>query len=189
MAAAEARGLVSSSREAILGSIRQALGRTGPVAPATAAELDRRLADHPVHVQPVLEGDLPARFVAKLEAVAGSVARVSRIDDVASAVLAYLDRHNLPREFVATDEVMQEFYETGNRPSALKSVLAMTDDPDLAAMGEAAANAMPMPNIPEMGSVWSAWTDAYQLILTQTADPEQAFKDAAAQIRNLIAGG
>ncbi len=97
---------MSSSREAILGSIRQALGRTGPVAPASAAELDQRLADHQVHVQPALEGDLPARFVAKLEAVAGSVARVSRIDDVAGAVLAYLDRNNLPREFVATDDAV-----------------------------------------------------------------------------------
>ena len=60
-------------------------------------------------------------------------------------------------EFVATEETMQLFYETGLRPSSLKSVLANTDDPDLKAMGEAGANAMPMPNIPEMGSVWSAW--------------------------------
>jgi maltose-binding protein MalE len=39
-----------------------------------------------------------------------------------------------------------------------------------------------------MGSVWSAWTDAYELIFTGS-DPQTAFKDAAAQIRNLIAGG
>jgi len=80
-------------------------------------------------------------------------------------------------EFVATEETMQLLYETGLRPSAFKSVLAVTDDPDLKAMGEAGANAMPMPNIPEMGSVWSA---------AQT--PEEAMTDAADQIRTLIAG-
>ncbi len=42
-------------------------------------------------------------------------------------------------EFVATDELMQLLYETGLRPSAFKSVLATTDDPDLKAMGEAGA--------------------------------------------------
>jgi maltose-binding protein MalE len=45
-----------------------------------------------------------------------------------------------------------------------------------------------MPAIPEMGSVWQAWTDAYALIFTG-ADPEQAFIDAANQIRTLITGG
>ena len=38
-------------------------------------------------------------------------------------------------EFVATEELMQLLYETGLRPSAFKSVLATTDDPDLKAMG------------------------------------------------------
>jgi maltose-binding protein MalE len=59
-------------------------------------------------------------------------------------------------EFVATEEFMQRIYETGLRPSAFKSVLETTDDLDLKAMGEAGAEAMPMPNIPEMGSVWTA---------------------------------
>ena len=45
-----------------------------------------------------------------------------------------------------------------------------------------------MPAIPEMGSVWSAWTDAYQLVLTGS-DAAQAFTDAADQIRTLISGG
>ena len=91
-------------------------------------------------------------------------------------------------EFVATDDVMQELYETGLRPSALKSVLAMTDDPDLAAMGEAAANAMPMPNIPEMGSVWSAWDNGITLAVTGEQTPEEAMTDAGDQVRALIMG-
>ena len=91
-------------------------------------------------------------------------------------------------EFVATEETMQLFYETGLRPSSLKSVLAMTDDPDLKAMGQAGANAMPMPNIPEMGSVWSAADNGITLAVTGQQTPEDAMADAAGQIRTLIAG-
>ncbi|UCF61643.1 MAG: extracellular solute-binding protein, partial [Anaerolineaceae bacterium] len=91
-------------------------------------------------------------------------------------------------EYIATEELMQVLYETGNRPSALKSVLAMTDDPDLKAMGEAGANAMPMPNIPEMGSVWSAADNGITLAITGELSPEEAMMDAANQIRDLILG-
>lgn len=91
-------------------------------------------------------------------------------------------------EFVATEEFMQQIYETGLRPSSFKSVLATTDDPDLKAMGEAGASAMPMPNIPEMGSVWSAADNGIALAVTGAQTPEQAMKDAAEQVRTLIAG-
>jgi hypothetical protein len=91
-------------------------------------------------------------------------------------------------EYVATEGFMQQIYETGLRPSAFKSVLAMTDDPDLAGMGEAGANAMPMPNIPEMGSVWSAADNGITLAVTGELSPEEAMTDAANQIRDLILG-
>ncbi|MGE5841581.1 MAG: extracellular solute-binding protein [Deltaproteobacteria bacterium] len=91
-------------------------------------------------------------------------------------------------EYVATEAVMQELYETGLRPSSFKSVLEKTDDPDLKAMGEAGANAMPMPNIPEMGSVWTAADNGITLAVTGEQTPEQAMQDAAKQIRDLISG-
>lgn len=91
-------------------------------------------------------------------------------------------------EFVATDAIMQELYETGNRPSSFKSILELTDDPDLKAMGEAGVNAMPMPNIPEMGSVWTAADNGITLAATGDQTPEEAMADAAQQIRNLILG-
>ena len=91
-------------------------------------------------------------------------------------------------EFIATEETMQLLYETGLRPSSLKSVLATTDDPDLKAMGEAGANAMPMPNIPEMGSVWSAADNGISLAVTGQQTPEEAMTDAANQVRDLIRG-
>jgi len=91
-------------------------------------------------------------------------------------------------EYIATEELMQLLYETGLRPSSFKSVLAVTDDPDLKAMGEAGANAMPMPNIPEMGSVWSAADNGITLAVTGEQTPEEAMTDAANQIRDLILG-
>jgi len=91
-------------------------------------------------------------------------------------------------EFVATDELMQKLYEKGLRPSAFKSVLEKTSDPDLKAMGEAGINAMPMPNIPEMGSVWTAANNGIALAVTGKQTPEQAMKDAATQVRSLISG-
>jgi hypothetical protein len=83
---------------------------------------------------------------------------------------------------------MQQLADTGNRPSAFKTVLAATTDPDLAAMGQAGVNAIPMPNIPEMGSVWAAANNGINLGTTSDQTPEAAMKDAATQIRNLIAG-
>lgn len=91
-------------------------------------------------------------------------------------------------EYIATEELMQVLYETGLRPSAFKSVLATTDDPDLAAMGQAGIDAIPMPNIPEMGSVWSAADNGITLAATGEQTSEAAMKDAATQIRTLIAG-
>jgi maltose/maltodextrin transport system substrate-binding protein/arabinogalactan oligomer/maltooligosaccharide transport system substrate-binding protein len=91
-------------------------------------------------------------------------------------------------EFVATEEVMQQLYVAGNRPSAFASVLAATDDPDLAAMGEAGAGATLMPYIPEMGSVWGAWGSGVSIALTGDLTVQQAMDEAVQQIRDLILG-
>jgi arabinogalactan oligomer / maltooligosaccharide transport system substrate-binding protein len=91
-------------------------------------------------------------------------------------------------EFVATDDFMQKIADSGLRPSSFKSVLEKTSDPDLKAMGQAGADAMPMPNIPEMGSVWTAADNGITLAVTGEQTPEQAMKDAATQVRSLISG-
>ncbi|NJN55845.1 MAG: extracellular solute-binding protein [Anaerolineae bacterium] len=91
-------------------------------------------------------------------------------------------------EFVATEEVMQALYDTGQRPSAFISVLEATEDPDIASFGEAGANAVLMPAIPEMGSVWGSWGDAVTLILNGEQTADEALTTGAAQIRELVAG-
>jgi maltose-binding protein MalE len=91
-------------------------------------------------------------------------------------------------EYIATDATMKQLADTGNRPSAFSVVLGQTTDPDLKAMGQAGINAIPMPNIPEMGSVWTATDNGITLAITGQQDPASAMQDAATQIRSLIAG-
>jgi maltose-binding protein MalE len=91
-------------------------------------------------------------------------------------------------EFVATEDVMRKLYEAGDRPSAFLPVLETTDDPDLAAFGEAGENAALMPAIPEMGAVWGSWNAAVVLVITGEDTPENAFGTAATQIREVLAG-
>jgi maltose-binding protein MalE len=91
-------------------------------------------------------------------------------------------------EFVATESTMTELYMAGDRPSAYLPVLDATDDPDLAAFGEAGENAALMPAIPEMGAVWGSWNSAVILVITGEDTPENAFNTAALQIRDVLGG-
>ena len=43
-----------------------------------------------------------------------------------------------------------------------------------------------MPKIPEMTAVWSAWTDALELILTQKQETKPALDDAVNRISKKI---
>jgi maltose/maltodextrin transport system substrate-binding protein/arabinogalactan oligomer/maltooligosaccharide transport system substrate-binding protein len=89
-------------------------------------------------------------------------------------------------EVFATPEFMQALYEAGDRPSAYLSVLDATSDADLASFGEAGAEGLPMPAIPEMSSVWEAWTNAITLTITQQQAAAEAFATAAQQVRDAI---
>ncbi len=89
---------------------------------------------------------------------------------------------------MTTAATQTALFATGGRPPAnLVSFKAAQADPDVKGFGLSGQNGAPMPAIPAMGSVWSAWTDAYKLIFTKQGAPEQAFKDAATKIRALIA--
>lgn len=93
-------------------------------------------------------------------------------------------------DYITTPEVQDALFEAGGRPPALRASFdaAAAADPDVAGFGESGAAGAPMPAIPEMGSVWSAWANGYGLIF-QGRNPEKAFEDAAAQIETLIAEG
>lgn len=89
-------------------------------------------------------------------------------------------------EVLATPEAMQVLADGSNRPSAWLSI--ESDDPDLVAFGEVAETAQYMPAIPEMGSVWGSWADAFTLLINGEQEPDEALTNAAAQIRDLIGG-
>lgn len=91
-------------------------------------------------------------------------------------------------EFVATEDTMLKLYEAGQRPPAYIPALNQVNDPDLEAMAVAGKNAVMMPAIPEMGTVWGAWGDAITLSARDgKQDVPTAMKEGADKIRNLIA--
>lgn len=92
-------------------------------------------------------------------------------------------------EFIATEEVMRQIAELSMRPSAYLPVLEeQANDVNIAGFAEAGENATPMPAIPEMASVWDAWSNAQTLVVQGSEDATTAFQNAAEQIRTLIAG-
>ena len=92
-------------------------------------------------------------------------------------------------EWVATEDVQYALYEQGNRAPALLSAQELVDDPYLAALAEAGAVGQPMPAIPAMSAVWTAWTDAITLAMQNPDQDAVALATAAAEtIREAAAG-
>ncbi|MFW5717581.1 MAG: sugar ABC transporter substrate-binding protein, partial [Spirochaetota bacterium] len=91
-------------------------------------------------------------------------------------------------EFAATADVMFEIFELGGRTPAHLGALELVTDERLVAFGEVGLEGRPMPAIPEMNAVWDAWGDAVTLIMQEQVGGEEAFENAADQIRTTIAG-
>lgn len=90
-------------------------------------------------------------------------------------------------EFVATDNGMQLLYDAVPFIPAWTPLAGTIEDADLAAFSGAIANGDPLPAIPEMNAVWTAWGNAISLIYQQQADPDAAITEAATAIREEIA--
>ena len=97
-----------TARERILGAVRAAVRRDPAAAEFRRQEIEARIAAHEVHVRPLVEGDLVARFAEKVELVAASFAPVAGIDGVSRAVADYLDEHGLDKEIVVTTDPLLE---------------------------------------------------------------------------------
>jgi maltose-binding protein MalE len=121
-------------------------------------------------------------------------------------VSSFSDKQVLAQSFIldffATVEVQQAMYESDPRLPATKSLFAVVEaaDPIAAVFAASASNGIPMPNIPEMGSVWGPMADALNVIREQAygtneetgvtiSNASDAMKLAAEQVRNAIAGG
>ncbi len=90
-------------------------------------------------------------------------------------------------EYIATEEAMSSIFNADPRPPAFLAVRDSIEDEILNGFVSAGAEGLAMPAIPEMSSVWSAWGGAMELVRTGELTGEEAFTDAAEQIRNLIA--
>lgn len=91
------------------------------------------------------------------------------------------------QDFITTKETMLALYEKDPRnPAFLPALGEVLVNPDVAAWSANAAGGIPMPSIPEMSAVWSAWGDALLLIVNEEMSPEDALRDAVARIRELI---
>lgn len=90
-------------------------------------------------------------------------------------------------DFVATPETMAALYEADPRPPVYSSVIdAVADDPVASAFGASAADGQPIPNIPEMGSIWGPWGDNMLLMRNGELDAEAALSNAAIAVREAL---
>ncbi len=89
--------------------------------------------------------------------------------------------------YFATKEAQLKMYERDPRiPAFIPAYEAVADDPILRGFAESISNGVPMPNIPEMASVWGAWSDAMAAIGNQEMEPADALKKAADAIREVL---
>ena len=88
--------------------------------------------------------------------------------------------------YIATDEVQTQLYEVGNRTPALISAAdkALANDPITKGFAAVAAQAVPMPSIPEMNVVWTYWGKTQvEIISGKAKDPAKAWDDMIAAIQ------
>jgi L-lactate dehydrogenase complex protein LldG len=89
-----------AAREAVLGGVRKALGRTGP-SDAARAEALAYIAAHAQGPRPAMGADLAARFIERATDMSSSVERIAAPADVPQAVARYLDALELPPSIAA----------------------------------------------------------------------------------------
>jgi arabinogalactan oligomer/maltooligosaccharide transport system substrate-binding protein len=89
--------------------------------------------------------------------------------------------------YLSSEAVQLALFEAGNRPPALLSAAAKAaEDPIIAGFDKAGANAVPMPSIPEMGSVWSFWGATEVGILNGSLEPVAAWDKMVSDIEGAI---
>ncbi|MFD6178709.1 MULTISPECIES: sugar ABC transporter substrate-binding protein [unclassified Isoptericola] len=90
--------------------------------------------------------------------------------------------------YMSTPEAQTALFKAGGRPPALiEAADAASSDPLVAGFREVGATAVPMPSIPEMGSVWSFWgvTEA-SIISGKASDPVKAWDKMVSDIQGAL---
>jgi len=95
---------------------------------------------------------------------------------------------NFLTNYIGSAKVQTALYEIGGRAPALTESFdaAVASDPIVGAFGTVGANAVPMPSIPAMGSVWEFWGATEVAIINGQGDPVELWKKMTADIKNAI---
>ncbi|MBC7289901.1 MAG: extracellular solute-binding protein [Actinotalea sp.] len=89
--------------------------------------------------------------------------------------------------FMATEEAQLAIYEAGNRPPAyIPAAEAAAENPLTAGFAEVGADAVPMPSIPEMGSVWAFWGVTEAQIISGAQEPVAAWEKMVSDIQGAL---
>jgi maltose-binding protein MalE len=92
-------------------------------------------------------------------------------------------------DYIATETVMVELYNVGLRaPAHIASFDLVADDPDVQAFGASASAGNPMPNIPEMASVWENLGNAVSAMYEQSQTPQEALDTAQLGVEEAVGG-
>jgi maltose/maltodextrin transport system substrate-binding protein len=95
----------------------------------------------------------------------------------------------LIEKYLVSKNGTTEMYKKDPRVPARQDVITALEatDPDLHQFLNSAKNGIPMPNVPEMSSVWNAVGSSIKLIVTKKETPAASLKQAKAQIDAALA--
>ncbi|MBO1750679.1 extracellular solute-binding protein [Actinotalea sp. BY-33] len=89
--------------------------------------------------------------------------------------------------YMATEEAQLALYEAGARPPALVAAAdSASSDPITAGFREVGADAVPMPSIPEMGSVWEFWGVTEAGIVSGSLEPVAGWEKMVSDIQGAL---
>lgn len=95
-----------------------------------------------------------------------------------------LEAANLAKWLIRADAQVGLAEAGGRIPASQSAAEQVSDDPVIAGFAEALANGQPMPNIPEMGAVWTPMQTAFALILeSPDSDIPTILENAVSEIR------
>jgi len=151
-------------------------GKVGMViaGPWVLEDVRKAGVDYGIAKIPLIDGKRPRPFVGVQGFMISAFSRNKML------AKAFLD------EYVITQGTMLALFEKGARPPVYIPALNAVKDADAIAFYEIASEGVPMPSIPEMNNVWTAWSNAIELILNGKLPPQQALDEAVAQIRLAI---
>ncbi|NLT30296.1 MAG: maltose ABC transporter substrate-binding protein [Propionibacterium sp.] len=89
--------------------------------------------------------------------------------------------------YIGTKDIQVKMYEAGDRTPALTEAAdEISSDPLAKGFADIAADAMPMPSIPEMAAVWTFWGVTEAQIINGDAEPAAAWQKMVSDIEGAI---